>query len=145
MTKRTVEHTQFTVERVYGAKPERVFAAWSDPAKKAQWFAKADVFEFRVGGRECNRDRLPDGMSVNFEAQYQEIVPNERIVYSYALDLDDARVSVSVVTVELRPADGGTRLVFTEQGAFLDGRDTPAIREHGTGIMLDALGKLVAE
>jgi hypothetical protein len=35
----------------------------------------------------------------------------------------------------------GTRLVFTEQGAFFD---DPAEREHGTGKLLDALGRLLA-
>ncbi len=45
-----------------------------------------------------------------------------------------------VTLVELRPADGGTRLVLTEQGTFLDGREEPGWREHGTGEQLDALG-----
>lgn len=35
-------------------------------------------------------------------------------------------------------------MIFTEQGAFFDGHDTPEIREHGTNIMLDTLGKVVA-
>jgi uncharacterized protein YndB with AHSA1/START domain len=142
---RTAEHSVFVVERVYGASPDRVFAAWSNPESKAKWFAKSDVFDFRVGGRESNNDTFPDGMTIQFEAFYQEIVPNERIVYTYTLDMNGERVSISVTTVEIKPEEGGTRLVFTEQGAFLDGRDTPAQREHGTGIMLDMLGKLLSE
>ncbi|WP_437679132.1 hypothetical protein [Sorangium sp. So ce131] len=39
------------------------------------------------------------------------------------------------------PAGAGTRLAFTEQGAFLDGHDAPATREHGTGFGLDKLGE----
>lgn len=31
----------------------------------------------------------------------------------------------------------------TGQGAFFDEHDTPEIREHGTNIMLDTLGKIV--
>jgi hypothetical protein len=54
--------------------------------------------------------------------------------------LDETRISVSLATVELAPEGGGTRLVYTEQGAFLDGHDTPAQREQGTGSLLDALG-----
>ncbi len=50
-------------------------------------------------------------------------------------------MTVSITTVELEPADGGTRLVLTEQGAFLDGREEPAWREQGTSDQLDALGK----
>ena len=37
--------------------------------------------------------------------------------------------------------DGGTRLVLTEQGAFLDGREQPAWREHGTADQLEALAQ----
>jgi hypothetical protein len=57
--------------------------------------------------------------------------------------LDDARISVSVTSVELLPKDGGTRLVVTEQGAHLDGLDDPAPRERGTSSQLDALGALL--
>ena len=47
---------------------------------------------------------------------------------------------MSLATVELRPAGAGTRLIYTEQGAFLDGHDKPQYREEGTGGLLDALG-----
>jgi uncharacterized protein YndB with AHSA1/START domain len=67
-------------------------------------------------------------------------VPDERIVYTYAMYLDDTRISVSVATVEFKPAVAGTRLIVTEQAAFLDGHDIPAQREQGTRDLLDALG-----
>jgi uncharacterized protein YndB with AHSA1/START domain len=41
--------------------------------------------------------------------------------------------------VEFKPAGTGTRLIYTEQGAFLDGEDKPEYREHGTKVLLDAL------
>jgi hypothetical protein len=46
--------------------------------------------------------------------------------------------------VEFTPAPSGTTLILTEQGVFLDGGDTPAIREKGTGELLDALGAALA-
>jgi hypothetical protein len=52
---------------------------------------------------------------------------------------DADRISVSVVTVDFEPAAGGTRLVFTEQGVFLDDRDSPAAREEGSRPLLDKL------
>lgn len=140
MEQRSTHHATFTVERTYPAKPERVFKAWSDAGAKARWFTPAETFEFRVGGREYSRGGPPDGPVFTFDAFYQDIVPNERIVYSYVLDMDDRRISASVTTVELHPAEGGTRLVFTEQGVFLDGLDTPEQREHGTNELLNMLG-----
>jgi uncharacterized protein YndB with AHSA1/START domain len=146
MTERSVTHATFAVERIYEASPARVFAAWSDPAAKARWFADPDgadgeyQLDFRVGGRELNRGGAPDGQIYTFDARYQDIVPEERIVYTYEMQQGETRISVSLATVELAPAGAGTRLVFTEQGAFLDGRDTPDQREQGTGSLLDALG-----
>lgn len=145
MKERFVKHATFVVERTYSASPEKVFEAWSDPEVKGQWFSKADVFEFRVGGREGSKGGPPEGPVFTFDAVYQEIVPEQRIVYTYTLDMDDTRISVSVTTVELVKQDGGTKLIFTEQGSFFDGHDTPEMREHGTGEMMNALGKLLEE
>ena len=50
--------------------------------------------------------------------------------------VDDARISVSLATIELHPAGKGTRMVVTEQGVFLDGLDQPAQRKHGTELLL---------
>jgi uncharacterized protein YndB with AHSA1/START domain len=75
-----------------------------------------------------------------YEATYKEIVPAERIVYGYTMDADDKRISVSVSTVEFAAATAGTTLTYTEQGVFLDGADTPAVREKGTAELLDQLG-----
>ncbi|MFC4600519.1 SRPBCC family protein [Cohnella hongkongensis] len=141
MTERFVKHATFVVEKIYSAAPERVYQAWSDPEAKAKWFSKPEVFEFRVGGREYSSGGPPEGPIFTFEARYNEIVPGQRIVYTYTLDAGDTRISVSLTTVEFIPVENGTKLVFTEQGAFIDGHDTPEIREHGTNEMLDALGK----
>jgi hypothetical protein len=50
------------------------------------------------------------------------------------------RTSVSVATVEFAHHRDGTRLVYTEQGAFIDGRDDPRQREKGSRQLLDGLG-----
>jgi hypothetical protein len=67
-------------------------------------------------------------------------VSDTRIVYDYVMARDDTLISVSVTTVEFVAAPSGTTLTFTEQGVFLDGGDTAAIREKGTGELLDSLG-----
>jgi uncharacterized protein YndB with AHSA1/START domain len=142
MNKRFATHETFVIEKTYRASPAQVFAAWTDYEAKAKWFPKADEFDFRVGGRESNRGGPPDGPIFTFDAYYQEIVPNQRIVYSYTMDIDETRISASLTTVEFKQAEAGTQLIYTEQGAFLDGHDTVAERKHGTGIMLDKLGQV---
>ena len=148
MTERSVEHATFVVERSYDASPGRVFAAWADPDAKARWFGNAGEgpgefeLDFRIGGREFSRGTVPDGEGTyTYEARYQDIVPDERIVYAYDMHLDGTRISISLATVELKPDGDGTRLIYTEQGAFLDGLDTPEPRQQGTGGLLDALGE----
>jgi uncharacterized protein YndB with AHSA1/START domain len=147
MTDRSVTHSTWTLQRTYDAKPARVFAAFADREAKSQWFGGGDELQwdldFRVGGREVNVGRAESGMVFALEAVYQDIVPDERIVYSYDMKMNDERISVSLATVQIEPVDGGTRLTYTEQGAYLDGLDTPEQREHGTGELLDALGKSV--
>jgi uncharacterized protein YndB with AHSA1/START domain len=146
MSERSITHGTFVLERIYDASPTRVFAAWANPAAKARWFAGPDEvdanyeLDFRVGGREVNRGGPPGGPVYTYDARYQDIVPNLRIVYTYDMHLNQTRISVSLATVEFKPAGAGTRLILTEHGAFLDGHDTPAQREHGTGELLDALG-----
>jgi uncharacterized protein YndB with AHSA1/START domain len=139
-----VEHATFVVERRYEVSPERAFAAWADPEAKARWFVDSGVnleLDFRVGGRERSHGPAPDGRQYSYEAHYHDIVPAERIVYSYDMHLLQTRISVSLATVEFTPVgDSGTRLVFTEQGAFLDGHEFRAGRREGWGSLLDALG-----
>jgi len=144
LSERSVEHVTLVIERSYPASPERAFAAWADPEAKARWIgASGEEFEldFRVGGREHHRGPLPDGRIYTFQAIYHDIVRPRRIVYTYEMLIDGARISVSLATADFRPERGGTRLVFTEQGAFLDGNETPARRDQGMGVLLDALGK----
>ena len=148
MTERSITHATFVVERTYPVSPARVFAAWADPAIKATWFGEAgenksdtSEFNFRVGGREFSSGTAPDGQSFCYEARYQDIVPDQRIVYTYDMHINDARISVSLATIELTPAGTGTRMVVTEHGAYLDGLDTPAQRQEGTQWLMDQLGE----
>ena len=142
MTDRAVTHSTFTLERVYDVPPARAFAAWSDPATKARWFAAGGDHEldFRVGGTEVNRARGDEGQLLTFESRYQEIVAGERIVYTSTLSAEEDVVTVSLTTVGFEADGEGALLVLTEHGAFLDGHEEPAWREQGTGDWLDALG-----
>ena len=150
MSRRSVSHGTFIIERTYAASPAQVFAAWADPAAKAVWFVGPDGWkelrreiDFRIGGRERLSGAHPGGRVSDFDGVYHDIVPDRRIVYSYGMQVDDKRISVSLATVELATAGSGTRLTFTEQAAFLDGFDGAAGREQGTGMLLDQLGRML--
>jgi len=144
---RSVVHAMFTLERLYDAVPAQVFHALTDKAAKARWFEGGDGYvvlerdmDVRPGGREHLKGRWASGMVSTFDAVYYDVVPDVRLVYAYEMSLDDRKISVSLATLELKPAGEKTRLVVTEQGAFLDGYDDAGSREHGTGFLLDRLG-----
>jgi uncharacterized protein YndB with AHSA1/START domain len=141
---KTVTHGTFVIERDYDASPARVFAAWAEKSAKQQWFGPPGEdyeheLDFRVGGHERFEAGV-GGAVYTYDALYEDIVADERIVYAYNMLRDGEKMSVSVSTVELHAGGAGTHLRYTEQGVFLDGIDTPAAREHGTAEMLDKLG-----
>lgn len=147
----SVTHTDFTIERRYGCSPQQTFSAFSEPELKRQWFANPAKLpdaewelDFRVGGGEINTGGPPDGPRHVFRSRFHDIVEAERIVFAYDLLIGDRLVSVSLTTIEFFADGEGTRLVFTEQGAFLDDLDDPTGREHGTGKLLDALERFLA-
>jgi uncharacterized protein YndB with AHSA1/START domain len=147
MSKRSAKHSTFVIERDYDAPVARVFGAWADKSAKRQWFGPSEgrhELDFREGGRE---HLLIDahGAAYTYDALYEDIVPDERIVFTYNMHRDGRRMSVSVTTVELLPADGKTRLRYTEQGVFLDGEDTPEQREEGTKAILDRLAEALTQ
>ena len=148
MPNRSVTYATFTIERHYEASPAQVFNAFADPAIHDRWFAKADGWpiaeyshDFRVGGRESGRFSQ-DGKTIHFnETVYQDIVPDRRIIYAYTMARGETRISASQATIEILPDGAQTKLIYTEQGAFLDGADKPADREQGWNALLDALGR----
>jgi uncharacterized protein YndB with AHSA1/START domain len=143
----SVVHAIFSLERTYDASPATVYRALSDKAAKARWFEGGEGYvilerdmDVRPGGHEHLRGRWASGTVSTFDAVYYDVVPNERLVYAYEMSLDDRKISVSLATIQLTPAGAGTRLMVTEQGAFLDGYDDAGSRERGTGSLLDQLG-----
>lgn len=145
MTRRSTTHATFVIERKYAHPPAKVFAAYADPQKKAQWFGGPPEWEskhtldFRVGGRETSMGGPPGGTVHKMDGVYWDIVDNERIIFCYDLYLDAVRISVSLGTTEIREHGAGSTLTYTEQGVYLDGYDDAGSREHGTRELLAQL------
>jgi len=156
MTESSVIHDTFSIARTYPAAPSRVFGAFASREAKDAWAddpslesadgaAGSTEFEFRAGGRERFGFKY-QSRNYSYDALYYDIVPDQRIVYSYEMYADGARISVSVATIEFAKSGDGTTLTWTEQGTYLDGIDgpqAPALREEGTIEMLDSLTRLL--
>jgi uncharacterized protein YndB with AHSA1/START domain len=151
MEQQSVIHSTFVIERSYPKPPERVFAAFADPAKKRRWFTASQHHEveefdmvFQVGGVERATYRFKEGtpfpgVALINQAVYQDIVPNRRVVTASTMTLGDKRISTSLVTIELIPTEKGTDLICTHQGAFFEGADGPQMREAGWRSLFDRL------
>ena len=159
MTDRSVIHDTFTIERSYRAAPSRVFAAFASAEAKNIWGDTGDLepadgeagiseFDFRPDGRERFGFKM-NGTTYRYDARYYDIVPHQRIIYAYEMYAAEARISVSVASIEFVNSGDGTTLTVTEQGAYLggiDGPQAPSLRKEGVTEMLDSLtGYLAAQ
>jgi uncharacterized protein YndB with AHSA1/START domain len=161
MQQPTVNHSNFTLERNFPASPERVFSAFSDPAKKIRWHADGRNSEivtfnmdFRVGGIDRYRYRMSadsplKGAILSNDTHYLEIQPNHRIVIAYTMGIETAGenrpFSASLATFELLPTATGTDILFTEQSAFFEGADGPEMRKNGWTSLLKSLAEALSE
>lgn len=151
MTLTPIKHATFTIERIYDAAPARVFGAFADKPSKMRWFVAEEggwttesyELDFRTGGYERAKGSAPNGMRYANDTLYHDIVPNERLVFAYAMDIDGRRISASLTTITLTPEGTGTRLCYTEQGAFYD-HDGAASREGGCRWLFEKLAQELA-
>lgn len=155
----TTTHGSFIIERRYNAAPERVFAAWADPKAKRAWFAEGEGWDirsfeldFREGRKETSAFRVvggnnpfPPETTFSNETVFNEIIANERIIYTYSMARDGVRFSISLASVEFSKAGAGTRLILTEHGAFFEGGDGVKMREQGWQELLGKLDDYLAK
>jgi uncharacterized protein YndB with AHSA1/START domain len=134
-----------TLKRRLNAPPEKVYAAWTKPEQIARWFGGQEVLgvtaeaDLRVDVRyHINMRTRSDEHDVS--GTYREIVPNEKLVFTWAWKTTPERASL--VTVTLKPDGAGTMLTLLHEQFF----DEPARDRHQQGWSgaLDKLERLFA-
>jgi uncharacterized protein YndB with AHSA1/START domain len=142
----SVEHATFVIERDLPGRPRHAFRFWSEIDLKkrwndchADWTVLEDTFDFRVGGVEAKRWRTTEGNELVFRAHYFDIVPDRRIIYAYEMSFKSQRLSASLATVEFVRVGTQTRMIFTEQAAFLGDANARRERVIGTEAGFDRL------
>jgi len=129
----TIDKPSLTIKRRLNASPAKVFSAWTDPEKLRQWFlppnddpvlAESDP---RVGGRYRIVVRSPDGEEHDVSGTFREVVPDEKLVFTWAWRSTPERQSL--VTIALKSDGDGTLLTLTHDQFF----DEAARDRHQAG------------
>lgn len=130
----TQETTRLSICRTYSSTPEKVWRAWTEPQALSQWFGPGETasvsvaeIDLRVGGRYRIAFGAPDGETHEASGEYQEVVINSRLVFTWAWKGTPDRVSR--VTIDLRPVAEGTELSFVHDRFF----DVKARDSHARG------------
>jgi uncharacterized protein YndB with AHSA1/START domain len=137
-----------TLKRRLNAPPAKVYAAWTDPEKIARWFGPSQVvagsvradIDARIGGRYRISFQVQDGKHHEVAGVYREMVPNQRLTFSWAWHSTPERESQ--VTVSLKPDGDGTLLTLHHEQMF----DEAARDGHESGWIgtLDKLERYLA-
>jgi uncharacterized protein YndB with AHSA1/START domain len=111
-----------TLKRRLNAPAEKVYAAWTDPKQLVRWFGpdsgpvtRAET-DLRVGGKYVVIFHTEDGEEHYVSGTYQEVVPNEKLVFSWAWRSTPERESL--VTVTIKPDGDGVILTLLHERFF---------------------------
>ena len=147
MSTQTAVKPSLTLKRRLKAPPAKVFAAWIDPEKIKRWMGPGEV---KARDRRMRRTRRrplslgdatsPSGREHDVGGVYREIVPNEKLVFTWAWKSTPERESL--VTVLLKPDGDGTLLTMTHEQFFdEEARDR---HQHGWNGALDKMDKFLS-
>jgi len=134
-----------TLKRHLKAPPEKVYAAWTDPEKIAQWFGPGDgpvtlaESDPKPGGRYAIAFK-EDGKEHHVSGVYRELVPNEKLVFTWTWQ--SMPEQTSLVTMLVKPDGDGSLLTLIHE-QFVDEHIRDLHRKGWTGC-LDSLERYFA-
>jgi len=123
----TPSDREITMTRVFDAPRELVFQAHIDPRHVPHWWGQrgsttiVDTMDVRPGGAWRFVQRDADGTEYGFRGEYREVVPPERLVYTFEFEGMPGHILVETITFE--ELDGKTRLTTTSVFTSVEDRD----------------------
>ena len=146
----TKDNLSLEIKRLIKAPRDRVYAAWTDPTQMMQWFGPEGIqthdliAEARVGGMFRWHLSNPKGEKVTCRGEYRELQPGKKIVFTWHWEDDEDWANhISIVTVELEDAAGGTELRLTHER--LPNEESCRGHRGGWNSTLDKLEKLFSK
>lgn len=140
--------TALEMKRVFNAPADRLFQAWTEPEMMDKWYHPGPnmhavcTVDLRVGGRYEVQMQPEEGDPFIVGGVYQEIVPQEKLVFTWRWQHEDASKE-SLVTLNFKSlGKRQTELTLIhERFSSVEDRDS-----HGEGWVgtLDQLEKAVS-
>lgn len=135
------------LERSFNKTAEQVFKALTDAKAIGRWFGPSDAFKVtvhrwdcKVGGKYRVEFNAPDGATHICIGTFKQIVPNQKIAYSW--DWEGKPTMDSVVTFTLKPEGQKTHLTLTHDG--IPAADAAEHHKQGWTGSMERLGRLLA-
>jgi uncharacterized protein YndB with AHSA1/START domain len=146
-----ISDTELLITREFDAPRETVFKAMTDPALLSRWWGPrkyetiVDHMDVRPGGTWRMLNRAADGGEHAFRGEFREVVPPERVVWTFEYEPLPGHISVETMTLTER--DGRTLLTVRDQFASkedLDGMVQSGM-ESGARESYERLDEILAE
>lgn len=124
---------EIVLSRIFDAPRELMFKVTTDPELIPHWWGRSanttivDQMDVRPGGVWRYIQRSPDGVELAFNGVYREIVPPERIVYTFEFEGYPGHIMVETVTYE----DLGSRTRLTSTALFESVEDRDGMLQSG--------------
>ena len=121
---------QILITREFDAPKDLVYKAYTTPELVKRWWHanRGEVtiaeIDLREGGKWRYVAVICDGQEVAFHGEYQEIVPNERLVSTEVYEgIPDAEEHAALNILTLTDVDGRTTLTVLVEHPTKEGRD----------------------
>ncbi len=130
------------------ATPERLFEAWTRPEQLMKWWGPKGVVcseaevELRVGGRYRIANQMPDGSVIWISGQFMQIIPPEKLVYTWGSG-EEVKEESQLVTVRFERLNGETEVIVLHER--IPNKESQAMHEHGWLGCLDGLVEYLQE
>ncbi len=121
------------VRRVIKAQPDRVFNAWTNASILQLWWGPKGItcpeaeIDLEIGGVYKISNRLPDGSIVWIKGQFEEIIKNQKLVYSWWSS--EHQIQKERVTVWFKKDKHGTEVVVSHERIATQG----SVEDHTHG------------
>jgi uncharacterized protein YndB with AHSA1/START domain len=143
---------QIVLTRLFNAPRSLVFDAWTKPKYLARWWGQSATplvlceVDLRPGGAWRFVERGIDGKEYSFHGEYREVLPPERLVYTFVLDEEGWRQRPVLVTVTFE--EWGRKTKFRQEVLHQTVEDRDAYlqagMERGAAASYDKLAELLA-